>query len=226
METFTIRTDTVLSENFGNTLYYTLKRTEYTPATQSSPPVYNESIVIREVDDLSGPAQHFTYASCLPPVHSEFSGSCGDGTWRVDSGADSSCSDAPVWHSELRSGLGGPYYYWFDPAGGPDNWYEIALTYAHTAWMGECGTFFSTLELAETASPPLSVFPNPAGELVTISSPFTHASYRITSLPGIVAAAGEIDDSSVINISALAPGYYILTTTSGNTTVSRVLKKE
>jgi hypothetical protein len=74
----------------------------------------------------------------------------------------------------------------------------------------------------------VSVYPNPASDLITIkvNADYSGSPYTITDLPGKTLLTGRLTlENSVISISALSPGIYILKVGEKNQKLFRLMKK-
>jgi len=210
-----VQTDTITGKTVSvtsDTITYTIKRLIYTAGYQGSQPSYQESVIIFQVNNVNDPAQHYSVSSCLAPLDTMITGSCGESVWHLESVYDASCFEPPFMSSDLYAGLGGPYVYDYDPSdGNPMSWISSELTYYNTSEHGECGIPKLYVGLQEMQGVSFSVYPNPANEKITLESGRNGWDYSITTLSGVKALSGTTADGTAeVIVSGLPEGYYLI----------------
>ncbi len=213
---FLVVTDTIIGKDYSptlDTIFYTIDRLQYSAQTAS----YNESIVIQEVTNLTLPATHYTYYyTCLPATDSSFMGSCGEDIWRHHSNADETCFEGPTWYSDLYRGLGGPYYYRYDPSEPGFTTYTKTLTYYNSSQYGECGTPQIYTGIEELSQSQIQVSPNPIQSQTTVYfDDFIAKEYQLNlySLSGKMVVSEVIPSGTkehILNCEPLQNGMYML----------------
>ncbi|MDF3027796.1 MAG: Secretion system C-terminal sorting domain [Fluviicola sp.] len=229
-----IQTDTVIAKYYSNgmdTLYYVINRLDYVQGFMQTPSFYDYYIDTLVVTNLNAPAAHFTSTSCLPVTDTLLVSACGVTYERLHSNHDTSCFEPQIWYSDLYLGLGGPYYYRFDPTapiqGG--DWFSKTLIYYHSAQHGECGVFQSVASLDDLSLDfEVKVFPIPASKEIRIESAFPLTAYRIYSFNGAeTMQKGMIGSDGSIDISSLHPGVYFLEMSSSDSMkTARFIKQD
>lgn len=212
-----IETDTVVAKYYSNgmdSLFYVMNHLVYVGSYMQSPPIYNYSIDTVIITNLNAPAQHFTYFTCLLASDTVMTSSCGVTFERLHSNYDTSCFEPQTWYSDLCPGLGGPYYYAYDPSlvGSSSEWYSKKLSYYNSNQHGECGVYQDVASLKDLALDfEVKVFPVPAIAEIQIEMSLPVTSYRIYSLSGTESIReGMIHSGGKIDVSSLKPGVYLL----------------
>lgn len=164
--------------------------------------------------NLSDPAVHLNYMTCLPTSDTMMMDNCGTLFHRRHSNMDSTCFEPQIWYSDLYAGLGGPYYYVYDPVGGgaPGSWFSKTLLYYNTAQHGECGTFMSVAGIESPAAPATArMYPNPAQTYVYLELPSNNWSYTIYGLDGTLLREANVEQTMVeLNIQDFPSGIYLV----------------
>ena len=210
-----VHLDTILTRTYSSgmdTLTYTYRHLDYLgPAFLGDTATFTYSVETLVIPDLQAPATHFTYSSCLPPVSSSDTSSCGVYYERLESTWDTSCLEPPVWHSHLYRGLGDPEYHVFDGSAGPNSDFGVSITYYNTSQHGECGNLSSFVGMAEKSIPSFDLYPNPGQNQLTISGNATRWNYTIYSLEGRTVQQGRaFARQKTINTSDLPRGVYVI----------------
>lgn len=182
--------DTITSKTYStglDSITYTINRFEYiASANIGAPATYNYSVETLVITNLNLPSNHFTYSTCLPATDTILSGNCNENIERLHSNFDTSCFEPSTWYSDLYEGLGGPYYYRYDPtiSGSGNDWISKTLTYYNTSQNGECGTLISFVGLNELFQSKVNVYPNPAFDKLLVNTQFQNCHYKIISVNG------------------------------------------
>ena len=134
--------DTIVSKTIvGDSIYYVIHRNYLAdgPNPSSGQSVVNLNIDVTQPAIFTPPV--FT---CAPTIDSVYIGDCGQTVWHRETYFDTCSVDPPMWSADLMEGLGGEYYWYWDPTN-PDPsftiWHE--LIYSNTAQWGECGNYYS-----------------------------------------------------------------------------------
>jgi hypothetical protein len=138
---------------------------------------------------------------------------CGITFERLHSNYDTTCFEPPNWHSDLYYGLGGPYYYTYDPSIiGGGTWHSKTLTYYNSAQYGECGIFQSFVGLNEPDEiKTITVSPNPVVNTLKITTELEKWNYTILSSAGKILKMDNMNGkTNSIDVSSLNSGYYFL----------------
>jgi Secretion system C-terminal sorting domain len=145
----------------------------------------------------------------LPETDTLLIGNCNETIERLHSNYDLSCFEPSTWYSDLYEGLGGPYYYSYDPTLPGNNWFSKTLTYYNTSQHSECGTLVSFVGLKEIVEIKVNVFPNPASDKLIVKTPFEQCHYKIISENGSLIKNGVNQEHEFeIDISLLQKGTY------------------
>ena len=207
------RIDTITAKYYSadmDTLYYNVSTLTFTPESPWTEPSYNYGQVTRVFTNLDNPASHYGFAeSCLPSSDTSFTNYCGAYVEQFHSNADETCFEAVQWHSELHQGLGGPYYYRYDPVanGTPLEWFAKQLTYFNTSQYGECGSYSGPNGIKEiNGNIHVSIYPNPALNELVIYTDLNNWKYSIYTYEGkIIATENVFQRINIVDVSALKP---------------------
>jgi hypothetical protein len=125
----------------GDSVHYTIHRYRYFygPSPSFDQSVEYLGIDVTEPALISGPIP-----SCAPTIDSSFIGDCGQTVWRMETYFDTCSIDPPMWGADLYEGLGGEYWWYWDPSA-PNPSFHLSrdLIYSNTAQWGECGNYYS-----------------------------------------------------------------------------------
>lgn len=209
--------DTIVNKTYStglDSITYTINRLEYlAPANVGAPATYNYTVETLIITNLSLQANHFTYSTCLPATDTILIGNCNENIERLHSNFDTSCFEPSTWYSDLYEGLGGPYYYRYDPtiSGSSNDWFSKTLTYYNTSQNGECGTLISFVGLNELFEINANVFPNPASDKLQVKTQFQQCHYKIISENGSLIKSGANQQHEFeIDIRLLQKGNYYI----------------
>lgn len=209
--------DTIVNKTYStglDSIIYTVNRLEYlAPATFGAPATFNYSVETLIITNLSLHADHYTYSTCLPATDTMIIGNCNETIERLHSNFDTTCFEPSTWYSDLYEGLGGPYYYSYDPtiSGSGNDWYSKTLSYYNTSQHGECGTLLSFVGLNELVEINVNVFPKPASDKLHVKTQFQQCRYKIISATGSLIKSGSNQEHEFeIDISLLQKGIYTI----------------
>lgn len=134
--------DTIVSKTInGDSIHYVIHRNYLAdgPSPSSGQSVVYLDINVTQTAIYSPPAY-----SCAPVIDSIYIGDCGQTVWHRETYFDTCSIDPPMWSADLMEGLGGKYYWFWDPTNPNPSftiWHE--LIYSNTAQWGECGDYYS-----------------------------------------------------------------------------------
>lgn len=219
-----IETDTVIAKYYSSgmdSLFYIMNHLEYVGSFMQNPPIYNYYIDTVIITNLNALANHFNYFnSCRPTSDTVMISSCGFTFERLHSNHADTCFEPPIWYSDLYPGLGGPYYYMYDPSlfGTGQEWYSKTLNYYHSNQHGECGTYQSVASLNDFSLDfEVNIFPVPATSEIQIEAALPITDYAIYSMNGLELLQNEkINSSGKIDLSSLQAGGYLLQISSSD----------
>lgn len=142
------------------------------------------------------------------------------------------CNPTPqhdVWPDSDNDGLYAEHYSYMDAGGrsrvelfkvnkGTHSWYQSSNTHGDIDYASEIWKFFNkqyqtgatAVEEHSRTKAEVSLYPNPAADLLTVRSSIAYSDIRISDLYGRAVWSGRKNTGADINISSLSPGIYLV----------------